>query len=216
MNAKSKKITTLAMLSAIAYILMVVGRIPVVLFLKYDPKDVIITIGGFIFGPLSAFVVSTIVSLIEMFTVSDTGFIGFVMNVIATCSFACLAAYIYKCHHSLKGAIIGLISGCLLMTGIMLLWNYLITPLYLKVPRSEVIKLLVPALLPFNLLKGGLNATLTILLYKPLVTSLRKTNLIPESKKDTGSSKINTGVMLISALILITCILIVLVLNKTI
>ena len=31
------------MLAAIAYVVVVVGRIPVVLFLKYDPKDIIIT-----------------------------------------------------------------------------------------------------------------------------------------------------------------------------
>ncbi len=216
MNSKMKKLTTLAMLSAIAYVVMAVGRIPVVLFLKYDPKDVIITIGGFIFGPLSAFAISLLVSLIEMFTVSDTGFIGFVMNVISTCSFACTAAYIYERKRTLKGAIIGLISGVLLMTGVMLLWNYLITPIYLGYPREAVAKMLIPAFLPFNLLKGGLNAALTMLLYKPLVNSLRRSNLIPPSTQSKPKSKINIGVMLVSGLILITCLLFILALNGTI
>jgi hypothetical protein len=40
------------MLSATAYV--VVGRIPVVLFLKYNPKDIIITLGGLIWGPLTS------------------------------------------------------------------------------------------------------------------------------------------------------------------
>ena len=78
--SNTKKLTTLAMLAALAYLIMVVGRIPMVLFLSYDPKDVIIAIGGFIFGPLEAFIISFIVSLIEMFTVSDTGVIGAIMN----------------------------------------------------------------------------------------------------------------------------------------
>ena len=39
MNNNTKKITTMDMLSAIAYVVVVVGRIPVVLFLKYDPED---------------------------------------------------------------------------------------------------------------------------------------------------------------------------------
>ena len=43
MNNNTKKITTTAMLAAIAYVVVAVGRIPVVLFLKYDPKDIIIT-----------------------------------------------------------------------------------------------------------------------------------------------------------------------------
>ena len=50
---KGKKVVQMGMFCAIAYLLMVVGRIPVVMFLKYDPKDVVITVGGFIFGPLS-------------------------------------------------------------------------------------------------------------------------------------------------------------------
>ena len=48
MNNKTKKMTTVAMLCAIAYVVMAVGRIPIVLFLKYDPKDVVITLGGLI------------------------------------------------------------------------------------------------------------------------------------------------------------------------
>ena len=95
-DSKTKKLTMIGMLCAIAYAVMVVGRVPIVLFLQYDPKDVIITIGAFIFGPFTSFTISFIVSLIEMFTVSDTGFIGCVMNILSSCSFACLAAYIYK------------------------------------------------------------------------------------------------------------------------
>ena len=34
MNSKTKKITTIGMLCAITYVIMAVGRIPVVLFLK--------------------------------------------------------------------------------------------------------------------------------------------------------------------------------------
>lgn len=55
MNSKIQKSITAAVLCAIAYVVMVVGRIPIVLFLKYDPKDVIITLGGLIWGPLTSF-----------------------------------------------------------------------------------------------------------------------------------------------------------------
>ena len=76
MNVKAKRITTIAMLCALAYVVMVVGRVPVVLFLKYDPKDVVITLGGLIWGPMTACLVSVLVSVLEMFTVSDTGILG--------------------------------------------------------------------------------------------------------------------------------------------
>lgn len=52
-NSKTKKLTTLAMFVALAFAAVALGRIPLVLFLKYDPKDVIIAISGFVYGPLS-------------------------------------------------------------------------------------------------------------------------------------------------------------------
>lgn len=213
MKQRTKKLTGLAMLSAIAYIMVFVGRIPVVMFLKYDPKDVIITIGGFIFGPLSAFAISLVVSLVEMFTISDTGPIGLIMNIISTCAFACTAAFIYKKKRTVSGAVTGLITGMLLMIAVMLLWNYLITPLYMKVDREQVAAMLVPVFLPFNLAKGGLNAAITMLIYKPVVTALRKAHLLPPVENGEGKGKINVGVMLAAALVLGTCILLVLVLR---
>ena len=203
-----KKLVLMAMLAAFAYMIMALVRIPVVLFLKYEPKDVIITIGGFLLGPMASFIISALVSLIEMVTVSETGPIGCLMNLISTCSFACVAAFIYKKQHTLKGAIAGLAAGSLFMVLIMLLWNWLITPLYMGVERSAVEGLLLPAFLPFNLLKAGLNSALTLFLYKPVVTALRKTKLV-ESGSSAGSSKI--GIYLFAAGLLATCILLLLV-----
>ena len=145
------------MLSAAAYVVMAIIKIPVVLFLKYEPKDIIIAIGGFIYGPLSALVISAVVSFAEMLTVSDTGPIGLVMNLLSTVSFACTAAFIYKKRRTLKGAVIGLITGSLIMVAMMLLWNYLITPLYMGTPREAVAAMLIPVFLPFNLIKASLN-----------------------------------------------------------
>ena len=203
-----KKLVLMAMLAAIAYMIMALVRIPVVLFLKYEPKDVVITIGGFLLGPMASFVISLLVSLIEMVTVSDTGPIGCLMNLLSTCSFACVAAFIYKKQHTLKGAIAGLAAGSVFMVGLMLLWNWLISPLYMGVERSAVEALLLPAFLPFNLLKAGLNSGLTLFLYKPVVTALRKTKLV-ETGNSTGTSKV--GIYLFAAGLLITCILLLLV-----
>lgn len=86
-----KKISIIGMLCAIAYVVMVFGWIPVVLFLKYDPKDVIITIGGFLLDPLSAFIISVIVSFIEMLSVSETGITVFMGGVfVEACPEECL------------------------------------------------------------------------------------------------------------------------------
>ena len=178
MNSKTKKLTTAGMLCALAYGATLIGRIPIVLFLKYDPKDSIIAIGGLLLGPLTSFAVALIVSLAEMFTISETGILGFLMNVISSCSFACTDALIYKKKTRRSGAMIGLFCGWGSMVLIMLLWNYLITPVYMGYPREAVAELLIPVFLPFNLMKGGLNAAFAMILYKPVVTAFRYAHLL--------------------------------------
>ena len=215
-NAKhisARTVATAAMLCAIAFVAKLVSNVfPTVSgFLSFDLKDVVIVIGGFMMGPLAAVVVSIIVSLVEMLTISSTGPIGLIMNVLASCAFACTAAIVYKRDHSMKGAVIGLIAGVLLMTGLMLLWNWLITPLYMKVPREMVVSMLLPVFLPFNLVKGGMNAALAMLLYKPVVTALRRAHLVEESS--TGSkSGVKWGIVLISVALAATFVLLALVL----
>lgn len=214
MNRKkltTKELTTLAMLTAIAYALVATIRIPIVLFLKYEPKDVVITIGGFLMGPGAVLASSCVVALIEMFTISETGIIGCIMNLLSTCSFAFTAAYVYKRRHTMAGAIAGLVTGTVVMVTTMLLWNYLITPLYMTgTSRSDIAGMLMPVFLPFNLLKAGLNSAFILLLYKPVVNGLRRAGLLPASPAKGGS---RIGITAFAALLLVTCILFVLVLR---
>ena len=191
-----KQMVVMALLAALAYVVMAFIRIPVISFLKYEPKDVIITIGGFIYGPLASVGISLIVTLVEMGTVSETGWIGAVMNFVSTCAFVLPATIIYKKIHNLKGAIIGLISGVVTMIIVMLLWNYILTPLYMGYPREAVAKMLPTVFLPFNALKGGLNAAFTMLLYKPVITALRAARLVPKPEEQRKGS-IGTTVLVV-------------------
>ena len=71
------------------------------------------------------------------------------MNIISSCTLVCTASYIYKKKRTLSGAVIGLVSGTLIMTLAMLLWNYLITPIYMGYPREAVAELLLPIVFCF-------------------------------------------------------------------
>jgi riboflavin transporter FmnP len=205
-----KKLVLLAMLAAVAYVIVSFVRIPVVGFLSYEPKDVIITIAGFILGPMASFLISFLVSALEMVTISQTGPIGALMNLISTCSFACTAALIYKRRHTVAGAVMGLLCGMVAMIAAMLLWNWLITPLYMGVSREQVEGMLLPMFLPFNALKGGLNCGFTLLLYKPLMAVLRRTGLVSASPSKGGAK---VGVYLFAAGLLVSGILLLLVLQ---
>ncbi|WP_347562701.1 ECF transporter S component [Clostridium sp. HBUAS56010] len=217
MNKKTGKLTVMAMLCALAFVAVVAIRIPLIPvapFLEYEPKDIIIMTGGFLFGPMSSVAISVIVSLIEMFTISSTGIIGLIMNILSTIAFVYPAAWLYKKYHSMKGALVGMILGSILMTLVMVLWNYLITPIYMGYPRDAVVKLLLPAIVPFNLLKSGINTALTLLIYKPLSNALKRTNLLAfQSENKSLTGKFNLEIALILGIILITVIFVILVLK---
>lgn len=207
-----KKLVLLAMLSALAYVTVVVfPRIEVAGFLRYEPKDVILVTAGFLLGPSAAVICSALVALLEMFTISDTGPIGCLMNALSSCSFAFVAALIYKKKHTLPGAVIGLGVGSLAMIATMLLWNWLVTPAYMKVPRPVVEGMLLPVFLPFNTIKAGLNSALTMALYKPLVLTLQKTRLLPAQRQSKATP--NAWVYILAGVLLITCILLLLVIQ---
>ena len=211
MNVKT--LTSLAMLTAISYVVMILSKmLPQISgFLQLDLKDTVICVGGFVFGPLAAAIVSIVVAVVEMFTYSDTGIIGCIMNVLATVSFCCTAAYIYKKHHTKKGAVIGLTVGTVILTIVMILWNFLITPIYMKIPRDVVTGMIPTVFLPFNLVKGGLNMAVILLIYKPVVTALRRAKLIPESAETVSSSR-SAGFLLFALALLATFVTIALVL----
>lgn len=217
MNQKTSRLTIMAMLCALAFVAVLAIRIPIIPvapFLEYEPKDVIIMTGGFLFGPLASVLISVIVSFVEMITISSTGVIGLIMNILSTVAFVCPAAYLYKKRHSMMGAFVGMIIGSILMTIIMVLWNYLITPIYMGYPREAVAQLLLPAIVPFNLIKCGINTALTLLIYKPLVTTLRKSNLLSLRSEDgQKTGKINLGTALLLGVMVVTIIMIVLVLQ---
>lgn len=217
MDNKIKKMTSLAMFSAVAFVVVAFIRIPAVQFLKYEPKDVVIVIGGFMYGPSAALIISVAVALVEMITISDTFIYGCIMNIISSCAFAGTASFIYKKHHNIKGAVVGLSLATLLTTAVMLLWNYIVTPLYMGLPREAVAAMLPTVFLPFNILKGLLNSGITLLVYKPIVTALRKAKLFDVPKKSNNTPrKVNIRIILIAAFAIITGIMIILVLNDII
>lgn len=198
----TRKLIVMALFCALAFASTALFRIPVVLWLKYDPKDCLLAIGGMLYGPMAAVLMTVVISLVEMITISDTGAIGMLMNIVSSLLFILPPAILYRRRRTLPRAIAGLIIGALLATGGMLLWNWLVTPLYMGVPRAAVVELLIPAFLPFNLFKTTLNAVLTVLLYKHVVSALRAARLVPKAETAVRRG-ISVGVLL-SCLFLLT------------
>lgn len=203
------KLTTIAILSAMAMVLNLLIQFPIVpavSFLSYDPKDIIIVIAGFIYGPMTSFIMSLLCSFLEI-VFRGGNLLDVLMNVISTCTFA------YGLPAStniniLKRSHCRFILGTVCCTLSMTLWNYIITPIYYQMPRSAVVGMLLPGIVPFNIIKCTLNAACAMLIYKPLVNALRNTHLFTEHnetlQKDVG---------IVSAFIIVSIVVLILVMK---
>lgn len=214
LRSRTKKLTTLAMLIALAFLVGATFRIrgvfSVAPFLTYDPKDVVILMGGFLFGPLSALAMSIILALLEMVTTSVSGPYGALMNAIASASFTCTAAYVYSKIRNINGAIIGLALGCIVGTCVMVWWNFAIIPLYVPhATRESAQAIMLPAIIPFNLIKYSLNSVMAILVYKKVSAALKAAGLYKEAlsqNQETSSRSKHLAVMITSIVIAVALI----------
>ena len=73
----------MAMLVALSLILVMLINFPIlpaIPFMKYDPADIPILIGSFLFGPMGGVILTAIVSILQgLFISGDGGPIGIVM-----------------------------------------------------------------------------------------------------------------------------------------
>lgn len=169
----TKRIAVTALFCAVAAVATLFIEFPIlpgVTFLKYDPSAIVALVAGFAFGPATGAIVSIIPYLPHVATMS--GIYGTIMAIIATITLVVPASLIYQRDTSFKGAITGLVVGGIICVVACILANIVITPIYMGAPREAVIGMIVPTLLPFNLLKVAINCVVTALVYKPITKAL--------------------------------------------
>lgn len=169
----TKRIAVTALLCAVAAICTLFVEFPLIPgvdWLKYDPSAIVALVAGFAFGPATGVVVSTISYLPHLATA--TGFWGMLMAIIATLSLTLPASLVYKHDTTLRGAIVGLVVGAVVCLACTILANIVVTPIYSGMAVEDVVALIVPALLPFNVIKIAINCVVTALIYKPVTKAL--------------------------------------------
>lgn len=184
---RTRKIAVTGMFSAIAVVLMLF-EIPLPFapsFYEIDFSEVPVLICSFALGPVAGVITELCKVLLKLvITGTTTAFVGDLANFIVGCSMVLPASIIYWVRKSKKGAIIGLVSGTVIMTVFGSLFNavYLLpkfAQLYgmpmdaligmgtaINSSITSVSTLVLYAVVPFNLLKGGLLFIITTLLYK--------------------------------------------------
>ena len=162
----TKRIAVTALFCAVAAICTLFLEFPIlpgVPFLKYDPSAIIALIAGFAFGPATGVAVSIISYLPHIAT--SSGIYGMIMAIIATLSLVLPASLIYKRNTTFKGALIGMCVGAVVCLACCILANIVVS-------TEDVVKMIVPALLPFNVAKIAINCVVTALIYKPVTKAL--------------------------------------------
>lgn len=186
MKVSTKKMAVMAMLAAVSVLLVLIHiPFPPAPFLEYDPADIPILIGTFAYGPTAGIIITVVVSVIQGFTLSaSSGIIGIVMHILATGSFALVAGLIYQRKKTRKSAILALGLGVITMTVMMALMNLIFTPIFMGTPVETVAGMLLPIIIPFNLMKASINAVATLLLYKAV------SRFIKEERPEISTKKV--------------------------
>ncbi len=193
LNARSlrvRQITVTAVLAAIAAILVRFEAPipPFPPFLKLDFSTCIVLIGGFLVGPFAVLPIALIKALVGLFTTTSAG-VGQLADLIITVSFAYPFALIYKRLRNTTGTVIGCVAGIVAIAVAGALANeFILIPFYSHTFPLDAVwglcKTVNPdafqgdtfqmqtyilfVAIPFNLLKGVIISTVTVLLYKVL------------------------------------------------
>ena len=183
-NSKITKMVETSVLAALAVVFMFLIRfwlLPGAKFLEYDMGDVPVIIASLFLGPASGSAVLFFVALIQSLTVSAaSSWQGFLMHFLSSEVYIIILWLLNKKLTSKKGFIVSLMIGTLSMTAVMIPLNLIFTPMYMGVPVSAVAEMLLPVIIPFNLIKGCINSFTVFLLHSPLKKILEKSNLLPK------------------------------------
>ena len=184
-NLKAREITIIALLGAVAAILMFLNfPLPIFpSFVKMDISDAPALIAALSIGPHAGVLVSLIKNVVNL-THTSTGGVGELANFTIGCAFTITAGIIYRRNHTMRGALIGMSAGVIMLTITACIANYyVLLPLYSRfIPMDVIIgmyrainpyadtlpKVILTCVAPFNLIKGSLVALLTFSLYKRL------------------------------------------------
>jgi len=194
-KSKIRRLTTAALMGAIAFVLMFFSfSIPFLSpFAEFDASSVAELIGGFILGPLGAIEIITVKIFLKIaFKGTTSMFTGEIQNFLLSTSFVLPAVWYYRKHRTKKGAVVGLILGSTISIVMSVITNiYLIFPAYMYLygmnwesiveifskinPMINNIPTIVAfSIVPFNIISRAVTSVLTMLLYKKISVIIKQ------------------------------------------
>ncbi|XCP84823.1 ECF transporter S component [Roseburia hominis] len=189
-----KYIAQIGMLGAIAVVLMLF-EIPLPFapsFYEIDFSEVPVLIGAFTMGPAAGALIELVKILLNfLINGTDTAGVGEIANFLIGCGLCLPASLIYRKLHTRMGAVIGMLSGTVVMAFVGCFLNaYVLLPAYAKAFQMPIdalvamgsavnpaidslLTFVVFAVAPFNILKGALVSLIVFLIYKKISPILK-------------------------------------------
>ncbi|MCC8046837.1 MAG: ECF transporter S component [Clostridiales bacterium] len=171
-----RRMIYIAMLAAIAMVIMHMGFsiIPAASYLKYEPSGAVILLSGLLLGPGAAAECALVKCVLYFFTHGGSPY-GHLSDLIAMLSFSCTVSGLF--HHfgvkQIRRLALCCVAGCAVVTLVMIPANYVILHLQYGMTPAAVSATMI-YVIPYNLLKSGLNSVIAVALYPRVESSLRK------------------------------------------
>ncbi len=164
----TKQLVIMALMCAVAILLSFIAfpLFPAASFLKLDIALVPSAVVGFSYGPGPGLLVGIACAVAHAAITGN--WVGCIMSSLVAVAFILPSALIYKHNRTLKGAVIGLVVATICLIIGVTVANLIIDPLFYGMPFEAVAALVVPAIIPFNVIKGILVSLLTALVYKSI------------------------------------------------
>lgn len=164
----TKQLVVMALMCAIAILLSFIEfpLLPAASFLKLDVALVPSSVIGFAYGAGPGILVSFVCAVAHAAITGN--WVGCLMNCIAALAFILPSALIYSRTRTFKGAVVGLVCSAVCLIVAQIIANLIIDPLFYGMPFEVVLGLVIPAILPFNAIKGIVIAIITGAVYKAI------------------------------------------------
>ena len=189
-----KKLVVIGLMGALSGVLMLF-KFPIPFmppFMDFDFSGLVEIIGGFVLGPGAAIMIILVKLLVKLALMGTiTMFTGEVSNFLVSCAYVLPAAWIYRHHKSKKAGEAGMLIGSITCALVAVATNLLIIfPFYVNLMgmtmeqivsmcgavnplMKNTLTLALFGIVPFNLIKCGVNSLVTVLVYKRISKAVK-------------------------------------------
>ncbi len=168
MNRKHLPLVLSGILAGMSLVLEVFVHFPVLSaapFLLYSPGDLPIIVASVVVGPIAGAAAAFVNAALFVVFTGQGGPWGAFMHFVASGGMAMVIGYLWKKTGMLH---FSMLAGILTRVALMVPLNLVVTPIYTGAPRAVVLKMIVPVIIPFNLIHAGINTVLSYALLKAL------------------------------------------------